>query len=40
MALAVMAEVPRNADGSIDPGDLHEVLSMKCVEFILATVPA
>jgi hypothetical protein len=39
MALAAMAEIPRNSDGTIDCGDLHVSLAMGCVEFILATVP-
>jgi hypothetical protein len=37
MALAAMAQVPRNRDDSIHFTELHEVLSMGCVEFILAS---
>lgn len=37
MALAWMAQVPRKSDDSILCSELHEVLSLGCVEFILAS---
>jgi hypothetical protein len=39
MALAAMAEIPRDLEGNIEYGELHVLLSMGCVDFILAAVP-
>jgi hypothetical protein len=37
MALAAMAQVPRKSDDTVLCTELHEVLSIGCVEFILAS---
>lgn len=39
MALAAMAEIPFDRDGTIDGADLHIVLALGCVKYILAAVP-